>query len=113
MSAEVIFWLNTHDRDWHNSQGVPIVHRPVLYDKLQHNITVTGSCITYYLPHNGFTRIELLDSKRRAIACLINSYICAGKHTTNLNCYSVGAGVYFVRLRLGNNATIQKALLIK
>lgn len=57
--------------------------------------------------------LEVFDQTGRKISTLINQELSSGDHSVNFDGSSLPVGVYFYKLRIGNNMTTRKMILIK
>jgi hypothetical protein len=78
-----------------------------------------STTINFSLPHTGFVKISVYNSKGRRVRLLVNDYYAAGKHTTKWKGRDdkgneLASGVYFYRLQVdGKTRATRKCLLLK
>lgn len=71
---------------------------------------VRGSALVRFeLPHPGRVTLQLFDvSGRRVADALDGEILPAGRHERTIDTTRLGAGIYFVRLTMGNQSVVQR-----
>jgi len=72
-----------------------------------------STTINYTLPQNGFTRLEILNSKGELVKTLNSAMQEAGSHQVTFDATGLNSGIYFYRLNCNGMATVNKMLLVK
>jgi hypothetical protein len=78
-----------------------------------------STTINFSLPHTGFVKISVYNSKGRRVRLLVNDYYAAGKHTAQWKGRDdkgneLASGVYLYRLQVdGKTRATRKCLLLK
>ncbi|MCX6159699.1 MAG: T9SS type A sorting domain-containing protein [Ignavibacteriae bacterium] len=67
----------------------------------------------YVVPFNGNVNITIYDISGREIQHLVNEYKKAGEYIIEFNAGNLSSGVYFYRIRAGNNVITKKMILLK
>ncbi len=73
----------------------------------------SSAIVRYSLPFATRATLTVYDPLGRRIATLFEGYRKAGVYTANLTAADLPSGLCFVRLKAGNEATIQKTIIIK
>jgi len=69
--------------------------------------------IRFYLPVDGEVSLELFDVLGHKVTSFFNEHQLSGWHTTHISTATLANGVYFLRLKSGNQVTSKKLLLLK
>ncbi len=69
--------------------------------------------ISYAIPQSGFVNLTIYDAIGREVAVLVNKSQSAGNYTVNFNATNLNSGVYFYKLKTGNNIIVKKMMLLK
>ncbi len=69
--------------------------------------------IRFTIPKTEGVSLELFDIRGQKIATLLHKRLNAGMHTFRLNANHLASGIYFVRLRAGNEVRMRRILLVK
>jgi len=69
--------------------------------------------ITFTLPRSGHATLEIFDIQGRRVTTLSDAHLPAGTHRVNFDSGSLATGVYLARLQMGEQAVMQKILLVK
>lgn len=69
--------------------------------------------IQYSLPERSHATLEVYNMLGQRIATLVNNTLPAGTHTANFDATGLTSGVYFYRLKVGNEVQTRKLTLIK
>ena len=70
--------------------------------------------ISYSMPNSGFVTLTIIDILGREILSLVNEFQYKGRYSVNLDASRLASGVYFYKLRVGNNfVKIKKMLLVR
>jgi endonuclease I len=72
-----------------------------------------STIISFTLPENGFTRLNVYNSIGQEVVSLVNEKLESGYHQYNFNAADLTSGVYFYKLESGNFVKINKMLLLK
>ena len=69
--------------------------------------------IGYTIPFSSRIKLESFDIQGRLVSTLVDAYKQAGKYTINFDLNKHSAGVYYIRLSMGNESIVRKAILLK
>jgi hypothetical protein len=71
--------------------------------------------ISFYLPHNSYVKLTVYDLLGKEVKQLINNFLYSGSHEVTFDAASDGlaSGVYFYRLKAGDNVSVKKMILLK
>lgn len=71
--------------------------------------------ISFYLPHNSYVKLTVYDILGREAKQLINNFMYSGSHEITFDAASDGltSGIYFYRLKAGDNVSVKKMVLLK
>ena len=74
--------------------------------------------INYYVPAPGPVKLSVYDILGRTVSTIVDEELATGDHIAKWNGrddvgYPVATGLYFYRLRIGDNSTSRKMLLLK
>ena len=72
-----------------------------------------STMIQYDLPVSGKVELKVFDILGKEIAVLVNEVKPAGSYSVRFNASNLTSGVYFYRMKTGNNVMIKKMLFIK
>jgi hypothetical protein len=72
-----------------------------------------SSNISFDLPADGFTKLQIIDLNGRIKDVLVNGFLEEGKHIYTLNTNNLNAGYYFCSLQYDNNTSIVKFVVDK
>ena len=69
--------------------------------------------IPYYIPYDAKVSMAIYDIMGHQIAQLVDDSKEAGNHTTEWNGENTSSGIYFVRLKVGDQTIVKRAILMK
>ncbi|MBN2017236.1 MAG: T9SS type A sorting domain-containing protein [Candidatus Cloacimonetes bacterium] len=69
--------------------------------------------ISYSLKQATSVSLEIYNLKGQLIELLLDENIKAGDHTHEWNCQNVQAGVYFLKMKAGNEESVKKLILMR
>lgn len=69
--------------------------------------------ISFNLPSEGFVELNIYDLSGRKIESLLNKNLIAGQHNVKWDASRYSSGIYFYRLRAGNQIITKKLVLVK
>lgn len=69
--------------------------------------------ISFFLPKASPLTLEIFDIQGKLVEVLKNGVVSAGEHSINWNANSNPAGIYFARLKTGNQSQTVKLVLLK
>jgi hypothetical protein len=69
--------------------------------------------ISYYLPRDEFVELSIFDVAGRLVRELVAQKQSAGEHIVKWNADGISSGVYFYRLKAGNQTLTKKMVLLK
>jgi len=77
-----------------------------------------STTITYYLPEKSSVQLEIFDASGKRIAFLINEFQEKGQHVArwngnDLHGHPAGSGIYFYRLKAGEEVISKKLALLR
>ena len=64
------------------------------------------------MPKAGLVKLEVFDVAGRKVATLVDEWREAGSHTANFDTMRESAGVYFARLRLGEQVATRRITVL-
>jgi hypothetical protein len=73
----------------------------------------SATTISFSLSAPGDATLEIFDILGRKVQTLQQGYLAAGEYTLTWNAHDSPSGVYFYRLRAGDNTETQRCLLLK
>jgi len=80
---------------------------------IQPNPFNSNTSIHYEISNDEYVQVEVYDISGRLIKSLLEEYQQKGKHQIEWNAPEQKAGVYFIKIKSGNNTAVQKCLLRK
>jgi len=72
-----------------------------------------STVINYALPTAGSINLAIYNAKGELVKNLYTGHQSAGRHASTFNASGLNSGVYYTRLKYGNNTKVHKVLLVK
>ena len=72
-----------------------------------------STTITYTLAQSGFVTLDVYNVIGKKVAELVHNDQQAGSHKIEFNGAQLSSGVYYYRIRAGNNSSMHKMILMK
>jgi hypothetical protein len=73
----------------------------------------TNTRIEYEIPKYGMVKIEIFDGFGKEVKTLVNEYKQSGIHQLNLNSATMNSGMYYYRLKNGNQVRTKKMTIVR
>jgi len=108
----VASWQFTVDTQTGIDFGAPLPQRLQLQANFPNPFN-SETQLRFTIPKAGGVSLELFDVRGQKVATLLHKRMNAGTHTFRLNANDLASGIYFVRLRAGNEVRMRRILLIK
>jgi len=102
--------VNNHNIDRRPGQATPEGFE--LRQNLPNPFNPTTT-ITFTLPIAGFTTLEIFSATGQRVATLVRETLPAGRHVEQWDASVQASGVYFYRLKSGNQVITKRMLLLK
>ncbi len=72
-----------------------------------------ATTIKYSIPEAGFVSLKVYDILGNEVAVLVNGNQSPGTHEINFNANNLANGIYFYKLKYGNNIQVKRMILMK
>ena len=72
-----------------------------------------STTIAFSLPSSGHVSLEVYDTSGRVVRQIVNDRLSAGRYEVSFDADNLGSGIYFYRLRFGNEVHTRRMLFLK
>ncbi len=73
----------------------------------------TNTVISYTLKKENEVRLEIYNLKGQLVETLLKGNIQAGDHAVEWDCQNIPTGIYFLKMRAGNDESVRKLVLLR
>lgn len=67
-----------------------------------------STLISYSIPEEGFVTVKIYNTLGQEVESLVDEFKLAGRYQVNFNASKLSSGVYFYRVKSGNNNLVKK-----
>lgn len=113
----MIEFLDKYDPQWKNTQDTSSISiknveniTKFAFKILQNS---NNPVIKFYLPNSGNIILQVFKANGKLVETLIDGHRQAGSHSVKWNGGKRKAGVYLIKLAVGNKAVVEKRIIIK
>jgi hypothetical protein len=69
--------------------------------------------IEYSIPRDGYVSLKIYNALGQQVADLVDGIVKAGNHQVTFNAANLSSGVYYYRIKTGNNVLVKKMMVLK